>query len=267
MVASQQEKTLTLDHSSDSFLNREQRFDQLEAVIERGLKAFYEVGKALTEIRDDQLYKEKGYSNFRKYCEQRWGLKKSHAYRAIKAAEVFDNLVTSLKVSPIGDNSHPKILPTNEAQIRPLTRLQPNLQREAWLQAVENSPHGKITAKDVQKVAKQVYSSQFQKSQVQNPPTFPKSQVGDCVQIRLRNRSDRVLNQYDGEVAIVEEVNENSMIVQVWGQVLPPLFPDEVKPAPLQTKVTAEIKTELIGKLMMMGYNSLDAAIEDFLKS
>jgi len=45
------------------------------------------------------------------------------------------------------------------------------------------------------------------------------------------------------------------------------LFPDEVKPAPLQTKVTAEIKTELIGKLMMMGYNSLDAAIEDFLKS
>jgi len=234
------------------------------------------VGKALTEIRDDQLYKEKGYSNFRKYCEQRWGLKKSHAYRAIKAAEVFDNLVTSLKVSLIGDNSHPKILPTNEAQIRPLTGLQPDLQREAWLQAVENSPHGKITAKDVQKVAKQVYSSQFQKSQVQNPPTFPKSQVGDCVQIRLRNRSDaltepsralRALNQYDGEVAIVEEVNENSMIVQVWGQVLPPLFPDELKPTPLQTKVTAEIKTELIGKLMMMGYNSLDAAIEDFLKS
>lgn len=66
---------------------------------------------------------------------------------------------------------------------------------------------------------------------------------------------------------IVEEVNENSIIVQVWGQVLPPLFPDKIKPTPLQTKVTAEIKTELIGKLMMMGYNSLDAAIEDFLKS
>ncbi|NBD18965.1 MAG: hypothetical protein GVY04_23385 [Cyanobacteria bacterium] len=175
--------------------------------------------------------------------------------------------MTLLKVSPIGDNFHPKILPTNEAQIRPLTRLQPDLQREAWLQAVENSPYGKITAKDVQKVAKQVYSSQFQKSQVQNPPTFPKSQVGDCVQIRLRNRSDRALNQYDGEVAIVKEVNENSIIVQVWGQVLPPLFPDELKPTPLQTKVTAEIKTELIGKLMMMGYNSLDSAIEDFLKS
>lgn len=136
-------------------------------------------------------------------------------------------------MSPIGDKFHPKILPTHEAQIRPLTRLQPDLQREAWLQAVDNAPHGKITAKDVQKVAKQVYCSQFQKSQVQNPPAFPKSQVGDCVQIGLRNRSDRALNQDDGELAIVEEVNENSMIVQVWGQVLPPLFPDEIKPAPV----------------------------------
>lgn len=265
MVGNRQEETLTVHRSSDRSLSREQRFFHLETIIERGLKAFYEVGKALSEIRDDKLYKEKGYSDFRKYCEQRWGLKKSHAYRAMKAAEVFDNLVASIKMSPIGDKFNPKILPTNEAQIRPLTRLRPDLQRQAWWQAVDHAPQGKITAKYVQKVAKQVYHSQFQKSQVQNLPAFPKNRIGDCVQIHLRNRSDRELNQYQGKLAIIEQVNEHSLIVKVWGQVLPPLFFDEVRPAPVQTKVTTEIKSELIVKLMTMGYQSLDAALNDLL--
>jgi hypothetical protein len=37
-------------------------------------------------------------------------------------------------------------IPTNEAQVRPLTDLEPEQQREVWLQAVDSAPMGKVTA-------------------------------------------------------------------------------------------------------------------------
>lgn len=257
----------TVSHYSNHWWeeNREERFFELEKLIEKGLKAFYEVGKALTEIRDEKLYKEKGYSNFRKYCDQRWGLKKSHAYRVIKAAAVLDNLMSPMKVSPIGDSSEPEFLPRNESQVRPLTKLEPTLQREAWSQVVETAPQGKITTEHIQKVAKKVYNSQFQESQVENPPSFPESKPGDCVQIHLRNRSDAELNVYNRELAIVEEVKDYSVVVKVWGQLLPPLFLDEIRPAPVRKTVTATVSTELLQRLMEKGYDSIDAALEDCL--
>jgi hypothetical protein len=48
-------------------------------------------------------------------------MSKSHAYRLIEAFLVIENL------SPIGD-----VLPKNEAQTRPLTRLDPHSQRRVW---------------------------------------------------------------------------------------------------------------------------------------
>ncbi len=48
-------------------------------------------------------------------------MKKSHAYRLIDSSKVKDSL------SPIGD-----IQPANEAQTRPLTKLKPEQQQEAW---------------------------------------------------------------------------------------------------------------------------------------
>lgn len=243
--------------------SRKQRCFQLEQIIEKGLKAFYEVGKALTEIQKEKLYKERGYSNFRTYCEQRWGIKKSHAYRIIQATEAFDNIV-----SPIGDTFTGKQLPTNEAQLRPLTRLNAFQQKQVWQQAVATAPQGKITADHVRKVAKQVSNSQSPKSEVSNPPSFTESQPGDCVQIHLRNRNDSELNSYDGQLAIVEEVKEYSVSVWIWGKLLPPLFPDEVKPAPATVRVTAEIKTELVAKIMKSGkYDSIEAAIADLLEN
>lgn len=58
----------------------------LEAVIERGLKTFLEVGEALTGIRDGRLYKEAGFETFERYCRDKWGLSKTHANRQVHAA-------------------------------------------------------------------------------------------------------------------------------------------------------------------------------------
>lgn len=129
---------ITLTHLEQSELSR------LEAIIEKGQKTFVEVGSALIEIRDSGLYKQ--YGTFEKYCKERWGYARATAYRLIDSAKVKENL------SPIGD----KALPTNESQTRPLTHLPPKQQREVWKEAVETAPEGKVTAKHVGKVAKEV---------------------------------------------------------------------------------------------------------------
>lgn len=120
---------------------------QHEDVIEGGLAVFVEVGKALLAIRDERLYRA-DYETFEVYCFERWDIKKSQAYRLMDAAAVVEN------VSPIGD-----IVPRNEAQARPLSRLPQDDQQGAWAEAVETAPNGKITAKHVEAVVERYAGS------------------------------------------------------------------------------------------------------------
>ena len=48
------------------------RLDELEGVIDRGLQTFVNVGNALREIKDDDLYTTE-YDTFDAYCKARWG--------------------------------------------------------------------------------------------------------------------------------------------------------------------------------------------------
>lgn len=120
-------------------VSEQQALQGWESVIENGMKTFIAVGNALLQIRDLRLYRQ-NYNTFEDYCRSRWGMNRAHAYRLIDAANVADNL------SPIGDR------PINEAQARPLTRLEPEQQREAWKEAVATAPDGKVTAAHVQAV-------------------------------------------------------------------------------------------------------------------
>jgi len=99
----------------------DRRLAHLEAVIEKYRRDFYAVGKALTDIRDGRHYQKLSFRTFQRYVNVRWDMSRSHAYRLIEAFGVIVNL------SPIGD-----VLPKNEAQARPLTRLDPHSQRKAW---------------------------------------------------------------------------------------------------------------------------------------
>ena len=58
---------------------------QNEAVIERGIKTFYEVGLALADIRDRKLYRA-AHRTFEEYCQGRWQMTGSRAYQMIDAA-------------------------------------------------------------------------------------------------------------------------------------------------------------------------------------
>ena len=124
--------------------------EQLEGVIQKNIGAFYEVGRALMEIRDKGLYRDVlGYDTFEAYCKHRWDFNRAYAYRLMGSAQVID------AVSPIGIQS-----PDNERQTRPLARLEPDQQREAWQKAVETAPEGKVTAAHVSKVVKEMSGEQ-----------------------------------------------------------------------------------------------------------
>ena len=83
-------------------------------------------------------------------------MKRRHPYRLIDAAKVVDNI---LKVCPIGTQNNrdanlpTQILPTSERQVRPLTKLSANEQRQVWARAIEvagnKAPSGTIVSQIV----------------------------------------------------------------------------------------------------------------------
>jgi hypothetical protein len=100
---------------------QQERLSYLETIIAGKQRDFYEIGKALSEIKQARLYRVSLYDSFETYVKARWDMGRSQAYRLIDAYQVISNL------SPIGDK-----LPANESQARPLSGLNPLEQRAAW---------------------------------------------------------------------------------------------------------------------------------------
>ena len=94
-----------------------QNLVELEETIQKNLTAFYEVGFALMQIRDNRLYRVE-YGTFEEYCKEKWGMERRHAYRLIDGYKVSENL---------SDRTQ------KEYTLRPLTRIKdPEEQREVY---------------------------------------------------------------------------------------------------------------------------------------
>lgn len=113
----------------------------LEKKIDKNRKGFYETGSSLKEIRDSRLYKAALFSRFELYTKYRFDIGKSKAYRLINACDVIDNL------SPIGDR-----VPSNEAQVRPLTRFKKEEQQTIWRRFLTSGVE--VTALEINKFIK-----------------------------------------------------------------------------------------------------------------
>lgn len=111
-----------------------------EQTIKDGLKTFVDVGNALAEINDNRLYRGT-HKTFGKYCQDKFGFQRAHAYRIIKAKHKIDELY------PEGDK--PESL--KETHLRLLN----DLSREEALQCIaEAQKNGKeevITLANIQK--------------------------------------------------------------------------------------------------------------------
>lgn len=114
--------------------------DECEAVIERGLGTFVEVGEALMEIRDQRLYRST-HSDFDTYCRERWGFSRRRSDQLIGAAEVVGQLGTIVPS------------PTTESQARALGPLrdQPEQMAEVMAEVTEEAEATgtKVTAEKI----------------------------------------------------------------------------------------------------------------------
>lgn len=140
--------------------------DRLEGIIKTNIGAFYEVGRALMEIRDKSLYKDVlGFDTFEAYCKERWDFTGRYARDLMASTRVIEN---------IGSGT---IVPATETQARPLARLEPEQQRQAWKQAVETAPEGKITAAHVYKIVKDMEGPKQQPAPKPMKPSIPEHAV------------------------------------------------------------------------------------------
>lgn len=113
-----------------------------EAVIERGIQTFYEVGIALADIRDRRLYRA-AHRTFEEYCQGRWQMTGSRAYQMIDAANVVSTIVET-ELPP----------PANEGQARELGRVPVVERAEVWAETVDRTD-GKPTAAAVRETYEQ----------------------------------------------------------------------------------------------------------------
>jgi hypothetical protein len=181
---------------------------QLERKVER---AFYEAGLALMQLRDKLLFRST-HKTFEQYCKDRFGFERRHPYRLIDAAIVVDNLS---QMCPIWTQNKTasettcanisQILPTNECQVRPLTTLEPEQQREAWEMAVQaagnKAPSGRIV--------KDVVGRIIERTKVLNP-----YRVGEVCQFVVKDNPE--LRGKGGCWCIVSQVNQFSCTVVAW---------------------------------------------------
>ena len=133
---------------------QEKYLREREAIIEKGLKSFLDVCRALSEIKSYKkgiLYKET-HGSFEKYCQDKWGFKRSYGYRLIQAHETWEHVN---KVLTRGNKievpeSH---LPNNEAQLRELRKVPLKEQVKVWKTAIKKSGEKTVAAPLIQKLA------------------------------------------------------------------------------------------------------------------
>ena len=178
----------------------------LERKVER---AFFEAGKALMELRDRRLYRST-HKTFEEYCRDRFSYTHRHVNYLIAGSLIVENIIMGTNSSQnesqdkMGTNSS-QILPTSEVQVRPLAKLEPQQQPEAWQQAVEQAggkvPSGRIVKDVVQKI--------MERTKV--PNTY---QLGEVCQILAKDNPE--LRGKGGCWAIVSAVNDFSCSVRMW---------------------------------------------------
>ncbi|WP_199338102.1 hypothetical protein [Nostoc sp. FACHB-280] len=174
------------------------------------------------ELRDRRLYRST-HRAFEEYCKDRFGYTHRRVNYLIAGSVVFDNIATGTncsqneEVDETGTNcsqneevnktrpNRSRILPTNEGQVRPLAKLEPQQQVEVWQRAVQKAggkvPSARIVTDVVQKI--------MERTKVPNS-----YQVGEVCQILAKENPD--LRGKGGCWGIVTHIGEFSCTVRTW---------------------------------------------------
>jgi hypothetical protein len=124
------------------------RLRQLELEIECNLTGFIKCGRALLEVRESRLYRER-YASFAEYCRERFAIARSTADQLCRSTQVYETLTDS-------GMQIPENIP--ELTLRPISQLTSgDLQSQAWRLSAMVAPAGKapshtVTAKVVRMI-------------------------------------------------------------------------------------------------------------------
>jgi hypothetical protein len=113
------------------------RLHELEHIIEEGLESFLKIGLAFAEVRFNRLYRAT-HDTFESYCRDRWALSLSRCNQIISTVKVFDNISSAFPQDTA------LLTSTSEHTLRPLTRLEPDLQVATWelIRRIKPQPDG-----------------------------------------------------------------------------------------------------------------------------
>lgn len=129
------------DPLSSAGIRLRARLCEFEAIIERGLATFVEVGTALATIRDERLYLAH-HSTFEDYCREAWGFSDRRARQMIDASEAVGQVGTIVPIA-------------NEAQAREVAAIikadGPERAAEILTEVAEDGP---VTAKAIREAAR-----------------------------------------------------------------------------------------------------------------
>jgi hypothetical protein len=123
------------------------RLRQLELEIERNLTGFIKCGRALLEVRESRLYRER-YVSFAEYCRERFAIARS-TDQLCRSTQVYETLTGS--GFQISEN-------VPELTLRPISQLPSgDLQSQAWRISSMVAPEGKAPSHSVtSKVARMI---------------------------------------------------------------------------------------------------------------
>lgn len=144
------------------------RRENFEKIFRNCLKSQIEFGRSLRDFRDAKLYRST-HGTFEEYCVDALDMSERRVYELIAAADVIDSLEENC--------ANGAVLPTNERQVRPLTRLPADKREAAWKEAVETAPKGKVTAAHVEKVVETRLPPESRKSKPDKEDDEPKAPV------------------------------------------------------------------------------------------
>jgi hypothetical protein len=123
-----------------------------------------------------------GYASWRECVTAEFRDKERYLYYQLEAAQTAKNVCTIVQKESIP-----------ESQLRPLTKLRdnPEKQKEAWQQAVDTAPDGKVTAAHVSKVVKEMTGKPkpvVNKPIIKSEPVSPEFQTAfDQMVVEIKN--------------------------------------------------------------------------------
>ena len=197
-----------LSHNGNTILTSSER-ERKEAealkqeIISLSRQFFATLGEKLKYVRDRKLYRFEA-KTFGQWCEEQLGMKRFYAHRLIRASEVYENVAHGQQIIP------ENLLPTNERQVRPLTKLPPDQQVALWVKAVEEGDK-MPTGKQIERLVKE---KERMEREVRYQTHTERFKVGDVVRITAKYNSE--LKDYHHCWAQIVSVEEFSYTVLTW---------------------------------------------------